>query len=402
MESEPDTTDAHIASQTLLRRLLPLMVILVLVHLCFTGGRVTLTLNAIALHASTIVVGLQVSLLSVLPMLLSVKLGRWIDRAGIRRPARIALVLTASGAALPALWPSVPVLCMASVLLGSGFMLLHMTIYNEVGHTVAAEQRVRAFTLLSLAFSISTVLGPVIAGLAIDLMGHRLTFVLLALFPVLALALMLGLRLRVTPRGGLAAAPVTGKVMDLLRAPRMRAVFIISGLLSMSWDMFTFMVPVQGARIGLSASTIGLVIGCFGVATFVVRLGMPILQRHFNEWQTLCLSLGVTATVYLLFPLFTSVPVLLALAFVIGLSLGCTQPMVMSLVHAVAPAGRSGEALGVRSTIMNASQVFLPLLFGGLGAAAGMVPAFWTLAVILSGGTAYAKRFTATASPPSR
>ncbi|KQP23627.1 hypothetical protein ASF43_03935 [Pseudorhodoferax sp. Leaf267] len=366
------------------------MVVMVLVHLAFTGGRVALTLYAIALQASTVVVGLQVSLLSLLPMLLSVQLGRWIDRVGIRRPARIAICTTAIGAALPALWPSVPVLCAASVLLGSGFMLLHMTVYNEVGHTVASDSRVRAFTLVSMAFSVSTVLGPVIAGLTIDLLGHRRTFMLLALFPLAALAVLVGLRIRVAPRGGLAAAPASARTMDLLRAPRMRAVFIISGLLSMSWDMFTFMVPVQGTRIGLSASTIGLVMGCFGVATFVVRLGMPILHRHLDEWQTLCLSLGITAVVYLLFPLFTAVPVLLALAFVIGLSLGCTQPMVMSLVHAVAPPGRSGEALGVRSTVMNASQVFLPILFGGLGAAAGMVPAFWTLAVILSGGTVYA------------
>jgi predicted MFS family arabinose efflux permease len=376
---------------TMLRRLLPLMAVLVLVHLAFTGGRVSLTLYAITLHASTFVVGLQVSLLSILPMLLSVRLGRWIDRVGMKRPARIATTLTALGASLPMLWPSVPTLCVASMLLGSGFMLLHMTVYNEVGHSTTAPQRVRAFTMLSLAFSVSTVLGPVIAGISIDALGHRATFGLLLVFPLLALATLMVLRIRLVPRSGLGGAANAGRLMDLLRAPRMRAVFIISGLLSMSWDMFTFMVPVQGTRIGLSASTIGLIMGCFGVATFVVRLGMPVLQRRLDEWQTLCLSLGVTAVVYLLFPLFTSVPVLLALAFVIGLSLGCTQPMVMSLVHAVAPPGRSGEALGVRSTVMNASQVFLPLLFGGLGAAAGMVPAFWTLALILGGGTVFAR-----------
>jgi MFS family permease len=72
----------------MLRRLLPLMAVLVLAHLAFTGGRVSLTLYAITLHASTFVVGLQVSLLSILPMLLSVRLGRWIDRVGMkRRPA---------------------------------------------------------------------------------------------------------------------------------------------------------------------------------------------------------------------------------------------------------------------------------------------------------------------------
>jgi predicted MFS family arabinose efflux permease len=379
---------------SLARQLLPLMAVMVLVHLAFTGGRVALSLYAIALHAPTVVVGLQVSLLSVLPMLLSVRLGRWIDRVGMQRPARIATAVSAVGVALPALWPSVPVLCLASMLLGSGFMLLHMTVYNEVGHSTNDQTRVRAFTLLALAFSTSTVMGPVIAGIAIDGIGHRWTFALLLLFPLLALAVLVALRIRVAPRnapGGVAGA---GQVMDLLRNPRMRAVFIVSGLLSMGWDMFTFMVPVQGARIGLSASTIGLIMGCFGVATFVVRLAMPLLQRHLNEWQTLTISLGVTAAVYLLFPLTTAVPLLLALAFVNGLSLGSTQPMVMSLVHQVAPPGRSGEALGVRATIMNASQVFLPILFGGLGSAAGMGPAFWTLAAILSGGTAYARRFS--------
>ena len=95
------------AQPSLLRSLLPLMVVMVLVHLTFTGARVSLTLYAIALHASTVVVGLQVSLLSLLPMLLSVKLGRWIDRVGIKRPARIAIAMATAGAALPAIWPSV-------------------------------------------------------------------------------------------------------------------------------------------------------------------------------------------------------------------------------------------------------------------------------------------------------
>jgi predicted MFS family arabinose efflux permease len=374
-------------------RLLPMVVMMMLVHLAFTGGRVALTLYAIELHASTFVVGMQVSLLSVLPMLLSVKTGRWIDGAGLRRPALIAISIVAIGVLLPALWPAIGTLCVASVMLGSGFMLLHMTVYNAVGHASTPDTRVRAFTILSLGFSTSTVFGPVIAGFAIDTMGHRATFVLLPMFALMGLGILASLWKSALPPSAHARPAGHARVVDLLRDPLMRAVFIVSGLLSMSWDMFTFMVPVQGARIGLSASTIGLIMGCFGVATFVVRAAMPLLQRRFSEWQTLCGSLAVTGFVYLLFPLFTTVPVLLALAFVVGLSLGCTQPMIMSLVHTIAPPGRSGEALGVRSTVMNASQTFLPMLFGGLGAAAGMVPAFWVLALILGGGTAFTRRF---------
>ena len=385
-------TDSTDPKALALARLSALIAMMVLAHITFTGGRVALSLYAIRLQASTFTVGALISLLSVLPMLLSVHMGRWSDRVGIVRPGAIALSLVTLGTLLPALKGSVPVLCVASVLLGTGFMLMHVAVSNAVGHASTAATRTRAFTLLALGFSTSTVLGPVIAGLCIDHLGHGPTFAVLAGFSMLALLLLVAIR-----KGAPSAVQVPVRahdahVLDLVRDAPLRSVFIVSGLLNMGWDMFTFMVPVQGARIGLSASTIGLIMGTFGAATFVVRLGMPGINRRLNEWQTLTAALGITAFVYLLFPLFSAVPLLLGLAFLLGLGLGATQPMVMSLIHKVAPSGRTGEAIGVRATLMNASQTFLPLLFGGLGAAAGMVPAFWTLALILSAGSAFAAR----------
>ena len=370
-----------------------LVVLMVLAHLAFTGARVTLSLHAIALHGSAFTVGLLMSLLAVVPMCIAVHVGRWTDRVGVRRPVLIALVTVALGTALPATWPTLAALHASSVLVGSGFMLAHVAINNAVGHATSEANRTRAFTLLALGFSTSSVLGPVIAGFSIDhLGGHAHTFAVLTAFPLAALALLAWVW-RSTPQPPARALPPGGvHVLDLLRDGPLRAVFIVSGLLSMGWDLFTFMVPVQGARIGLSASTIGVIMGTFGVATFVVRLAMPWISQRMNEWQTLTCALGITAFVYYLFPLFTAVPLLLALAFLLGLGLGSAQPMVMSLLHRTSPPGRTGEAVGVRTTLMNASHTALPLLFGGLGAALGMVPAFWALAVILSAGGWFARQ----------
>jgi len=371
-------------------RLMALVAIMVLAHIAFTGGRVSLTLYAIKLHAPTVVVGLLVSLLSIVPMVLSVHMGRWTDRVGVFKPTLIALIAIIIGTLLPALLPAVALLCVASVVMGTGFMLMHVAINNAVGHASTPANRTQAFTVLALGFSTSSTLGPVIAGFLIDHAGHATTFMVLTVFPLLSLAALLLARQGAAPHVPHALPPEGAHVMDLLRDGPMRAVFIVSGLLSMSWDMFTFMVPVQGTRVGLSASSIGIIMGTFGVATFIVRLAMPWLARRLNEWQTLTFALGVSAFVYLLFPLFTALPLLLLLAFVLGLGLGSAQPMVMSLIHVVAPTGRTGEAVGVRTSLLNTSQVFMPLLFGGLGTAAGMVPAFWILAVILSGGGVYA------------
>jgi hypothetical protein len=41
---------------------------------------------------------------------------------------------------------------------------------------------------------------------------------------------------------------------------------------------------------------------------------------------------------------------------------------------------------------MNASHTFLPLCFGALGSALGMIPVFWTIAVFMGAGVAFTAR----------
>jgi cyanate permease len=163
-------------------------------------------------------------------------------------------------------------------------------------------------------------------------------------------------------------------------------VLIVSGLISMAWDLQTFLVPVYGTSVGLSASQIGLVLGSFAAATFVIRLAMPRLARRFNEWQVLVFTLLTAATAFGLMPFFDSMLPMAAVTFLLGLGLGAAQPNVMSLLHARTPEGRVGEALGVRTTLMNGSHVVLPLVFGAFGSVLGAGAAFWLIAVALASG----------------
>jgi predicted MFS family arabinose efflux permease len=179
----------------------------------------------------------------------------------------------------------------------------------------------------------------------------------------------------------------TARMADLLRHAPLRAVFVVGVLLSMGWDLFTFMMPMHGERIGLSASAIGLVMGAFGAGTFFVRLFIPALARRFPEWRLLGGALAVTAAIYLVLPFFRALPLLFAFAFTLGAALGSALPMMMSAIGRTAPQGRSGEAIGIRSMLTNASQALLPLCLGGLGSAVGTQMVFWTLAVLLGAGT---------------
>jgi len=75
------------------------------------------------------------------------------------------------------------------------------------------------------------------------------------------------------------------------------------------------------------------------------------------------------------------------LAFLLGIGLGCAQPLTILLTYNHAPEGRSGEALGMRLTVNKFTQILVPVLFGGLGSAFGLIPVFWANgAFLLAGG----------------
>jgi MFS family permease len=376
-----------------LRTLYLLIFITLLNHSVFAGMRVSASLYAIHLNATPFTVGVLMALYALLPMLFAVSMGRWIDRIGARRPMLIGSVTIGSGAFLPFLWPGMPALYLTSMLIGTGFMMYQVAAQHIVGYIGKPEDRPMNFSLSALGFSISGFVGPMIAGFGIDEIGHIATFAVLSAFPLVPI-LVLGLnRLRLPqPHAHAALADPGRRLADLLSHRELRPVFVTSGLLAAAWDMFTFAIPIYGSSVGLSASSIGLVLGSFSAATFLIRGMLPALARRLTAWPLLAASLAIAAASFLLFPLFERAVLLGATAFLLGLGLGMSQPMVMSLLHNTVPAGRVGEAIGVRMTLVNMSQITVPLLFGALGTALGMGPVFWATALLLSGGSWYARR----------
>ncbi|HZT62971.1 MAG TPA: MFS transporter [Burkholderiales bacterium] len=376
-----------------MRTLYLLIFITLLNHSVFSGTRVAASLYAIHLNATPFTVGLLMALYALLPMLSAVSMGRWIDRIGVRVPMLIGSVAIGAGATLPFVWPGMPALYAASVLIGSGFMMYQVAGQHIIGYIGRPEDRPVNFSVSALGFSVSGFVGPMIAGFGIDEIGYTATFAILAAFPLVPIAVLGFDKLRLPQPHAHAAPPVPGRsVADLLRHRDLRPVFITSGLLASAWDMFTFAIPVYGSSIDLSASSIGLILGAFSVATFVIRGILPALSRRLTAWPLLATSLAIAALSFLLFPLLERAALLMAAAFLLGLGLGMSQPMVMSLLHNAVPQGRVGEAIGVRMTIVNISQIAIPLTFGALGTALGMLPVFWATALLLSGGSWYAKR----------
>ncbi len=374
------------------RTLAALIPIAIANHTVLTGSRVIVSLDALSMGASPFTVGALLSLYAFLPMLLSVAAGRLVDRIGARRPMVVGSIMIGVAAVLPVAFSGLSALFASATLLGAGFMAFQLAAQNTTGGLGGPATRAQNFSLLALGYAVSGFIGPLLAGVTIDHFGFRAAFALFALIPLFPLIVIRSRRLVLPgPHRPIADTPHGGTLV-LLRHRTLRRVFAVTALLSLGWDLHTIFVPIYGARIGLSASEIGGVLSSFAAATFIVRFFMPAIARRWRERQVLAVALLIAGAVYFAFPFAEGIGTLLLLSFTLGLGLGSGQPMVLSLLHTHAPAGRVGEAGGVRMSLVNSMAFAAPLVLGAIGASIGLVPVFWSVGACLATGGYLARR----------
>lgn len=268
-------------------------------------GRITVSLTALKLGLSTFTVGMLVAVFAVLPMFASVHAGRWVDKIGVVRPLVIGSSLVTFGTALPFVSQTQAALLVASCCIGIGFMLHQVATQDLLGHAEPRE-RLRNFSWMSLALAASGFSGPLIAGLAIDHLGTRLAFGMLALGPMLSLVGLYLLRQPLRTMNG----ALTGAATARRAAPHHRAAGSAAAAPHPdgqhhpvgAWDTHLFVVPIFGVAIGLSATTIGVILAAFAAATFVIRLVLPFIQTRVRSWTLVRAAMATAAIDFLLYP----------------------------------------------------------------------------------------------------
>lgn len=346
------------------------------IHACYIGSKVVVSLLALELGASQATIGAIAALYGAAPLVLGVHAGRLADTIGMRLPMLIGASFVVLSMLTGFLFQSVASLFVVATLMGTGFVYYNVSIQNLAGSYGPPERRARNFSTLAVGYSISAFIGPMYAGFAIDYLGHSAAFLGFSLFaavPIIVLALHTRLTSAVPPSAGHARR----STFELLRNAPLRRVVIVSGLMVAAWELYLFYMPLHGKSIGLSASTIGIVLGTYAAAAFVARFMLPFVLRDMTAARVLSAAMLVAAGAFLLLPLVQYVWLLIAASFVIGLGLGVGQPLSMTLSFERSPAGRTGEVTGLRLTANNVARIIVPLVGGALGAAFGAAPVFW-------------------------
>jgi len=361
------------------------VVLAALTSISLRGSKVAVSLYALELGAGAATVGVLAALFAAFPLLLAVPAGRFADRFGVRPPIVVGTLIMGAGLSLPLALPGMTTLLLCPALVGLGHVLFHVSVHSLVGALSPEAERTRNFATFSLGISIAAFIGPSAAGFAIELGSYRAAFALLAAIALLP-ALYALLHRSLIPARVRHEEESQGKsAFDLLAIPALRRTLIMSGVTLTGIELFSFYLPIYGSAIGLAPSVIGMILSTHAVAGFIVRVFMHRLAQRYTELGVLTASLFVAALAYLAIPALGSAWLLAGAAFVLGLALGSAQPLTIILTYNHAPAGRSGEALGMRIMANKVTQIAVPLVFGGFGAALGAVPVFLATGVFLLG-----------------
>ncbi len=353
-----------------------------LANACLTGMRMAAPLHALRLGHGEVAVGTLLALFSVSQVFLALPAGRYCERHGLKRPVVFGILGIVAGGAIAAIWPVLPTLCIGAVLTGGGNGIVSIAVQRQVGRIAGAAAALRtSFSWLATGLALSNVLGPVVAGVMLDVWGIRAAFAATAALPLLACMLLPGATDLVA---GAARAPqVPGDAWDLWRNPDLRRLLCITCVLAACWDVHIFLVPVLGNERGLPASVIGTIVGAFGAAAAAVRLLTPLVAARLREWAILFTAMLGTAIVFALYPLMPAALAMGACSVLLGFTMGSTQPMVMSLLNQLTPQHRFGEAVAMRVMVNNVSSVGVPMLCGLAGSVLGAMGVFWGAGLVV-------------------
>ena len=385
------------------RVLLALIAGQICLHACLAGVRMASPLLALRQGHAAWAVGVLLGLFAVAPIALALFAGRLADRYGYHRPMRLAVALTLVGGVLALVSTAMgtgafAVLCVAAMAIGAGANVGLIAIQRTAGRMATdATELKRVFSWLGLAPALANVVGPILAGTLIDLGGFALAFASLLLLPLAALSWARQVPVEIPPARH-DDGPRRGS-WDLLLAPELRRLLLVNWLLSSSWDVHSFVVPILGHERGFSASAIGLVLGVFATAVSAIRMVIPALAHRLRESSVLVGAMILTGAVFAVYPLVVSPWAMGVCAALLGVALGSVQPMIMATLHQITPHDRHGEAIALRSMTINCSSALMPLLFGLGGAAIGAASLFWIMAAAVAGGSVAARRVGEIATP---
>jgi MFS family permease len=350
--------------------------------------RPTTAYRAIELGVSPAWLGALTASFAVVPLVLAVPSGQATDRFGERRVMLVgAVLMTLAGGVFATERGGAAGLVVGSVVLGTGHLLSVVGQQAAVANTAGPGRFDSAFGYYTFAASLGQAIGPALITLlggSGELPDTRPIFLAATGLGVALLACTTMLRIPAAERSGSAAAG--GGMATLIRVPGLLRALLVSCVVLAAVDITLVYLPALGTDRGLAAGAVGLLLTLRAVASMASRLFLGRLVGFVGRRRLMIVSVALAAVSMAVVAVPLPPVALCALVVLMGLGLGVGQPLTMSWLAEVAPAGQRGRAMSLRLTGNRLGQVLIPSAIGlvaaGVGAAGVLAATAAALAAV--------------------
>lgn len=341
------------------------------------GTRMIIPLVSNELGASTAQVGLIVTFYSILPLLLSIRIGKFIDKKNFRIPIVIGIISAGIGLLLPFIVQNIYSIVMSQLISGVSHTIFALAAQRYAGLAFGHNQQNKGIAQFSLGMALGNFLGPIISGLFSDIFNYYMAFGLLGILSLSSILLIFSLRKDKVVTYTKEEESYNSSAFSLLQSKYLRSAILMSVIVLFAKEIFIAYFPLYANEIGYSSSTIGFIISVHTVAAIIIRFFMGYLLKRFSQ-EVLVFFLIIFSIVNLLIiPLIDNVVLITLLSFLLGLGLGLGQPLSIAVTIYALADEKVGEGLGLRITFNRLTQVIAPVTLGGIATVFGMKGIFW-------------------------
>nr|WP_309098899.1 MFS transporter [Fredinandcohnia onubensis] len=346
--------------------------------------RAIISLYATDLGATTFDIGLLTAVYAFFPLIFAIHAGRIADKIGDKLPVLVGLLGIGTGMAIPYYFPSLISLYISQLIVGVSTIFITVSLQNLLGNISNENNRDRYYSYFGMSVAFGSMIGPVIAGY----MGEHISYssVFLASIFIIIVPIVMTLYIPVIKKNKEDKKISLNSSVRLLKIPILRKALIASALVLYSRDIFVAYFPLFAKQYGITTSMIGWILATQGLAIILVRFLLPALTEKLGRDKVLIASVFMAGISFLLVPFTGNVILLSALSALMGLGLGCGQPLSMTTTYNASPKSRTGEVLGLRLASNRLSQLIAPVFFGLVGSWAGIFSVFFISGTFLIGG----------------
>lgn len=336
---------------------------------CFFGSYMRIPivpLLATSLGADTAEVGMINGAFMLVAGALSIPSGLISDRLGRRFPLLGGLALLSCSSFL-LYWSSTPLqMGLIYLLFGMGLSAFSPTLMSYVADFTPPEVLGRAYGLYTMALYGGMTLGPAAGGFVSTALGMRSVFLVAGgLIMVMFFVAMIFLPAHAPAHHEGGRPPLIPELLGLMKNGRLLACLAATGGGCIGFGMFVTFMPLYIRSQGMGTWQVGTVFATQALANALSRLPSGRLYDRIKDKSVLVVcGLAIFAAALIIFQFCGSLAPLVAVAAVMGVSMGVAFTVIGALIADVVPRSLRGLAMGCYNTSVYAGMMMSSI---GLG-----------------------------------